>query len=84
MQTTVTGKNQVTIPASLVRQLNIKPGTRLEWHLEENGTIVVKLLPSRGELARQLAGMLRPLLKPGDDPVEDLIQERIREDEAIN
>lgn len=84
METTVTGKNQVTIPARLVRQLNIKPGTRLKWRLEEDGTLVVTPLPSRGELARQLAGVLRPLMKPGDDPVEDLIQDRLREDEEID
>jgi hypothetical protein len=38
--------------------------------------ITVRLLPSRGELARRLMGAGRHLLKPGADPIGDLIRER--------
>ena len=31
MITTLTGKNQITIPAALSAKLKLKPGTRLEW-----------------------------------------------------
>jgi AbrB family looped-hinge helix DNA binding protein len=31
MITTVTGKNQITIPAELAREFDIAPGTRLDW-----------------------------------------------------
>jgi AbrB family looped-hinge helix DNA binding protein len=81
MITTVTGKNQVTIPAELARALNIKAGTRLEWTPEADGVLRVKPLPSRGDLARRLAGIGRPWLKPGDDPIADLIRERVADDE---
>jgi len=81
MITTVTGNNQVTIPAELARRFNIKAGTRLEWTSEADGALLVKPLPSRGELARRLAGIGQPWLKPGDDPIADLIRERVAEDE---
>lgn len=81
MITTVTGKNQVTIPADLARELNIKAGTQLEWTKEENGTLRVKPLPSRGELADRLQGLGKQWLKTGDDPIAQLIEERVREDE---
>lgn len=80
MITTVTGKNQVTIPAELARELNIKAGTQLDWSKDEDGTLRVKPLPSRGELARRLAGMGASWLNPGDDPVADLIRERLADD----
>jgi AbrB family looped-hinge helix DNA binding protein len=31
MITTVTGKNRITIPGELARELDIAPGTRLDW-----------------------------------------------------
>jgi AbrB family looped-hinge helix DNA binding protein len=31
MITTVAGKNQITIPAELARELDISPGTKLDW-----------------------------------------------------
>jgi AbrB family looped-hinge helix DNA binding protein len=76
MVTTVTGKNQITIPAELVRQLDIQPGTRVEWSIGEEGVLIARLLPPRAELARQAAGMGRKWLTEGADPVAELIQER--------
>jgi AbrB family looped-hinge helix DNA binding protein len=81
MITTVTGKNQVTIPAKLARQLDIQPGQRLDWSVEKNGVIKVRVLPSRGELARRIAGMGRDWLESETDPVADLIADRSRSDE---
>ena len=47
MITRVTGKNQVTIPAALARELKITPGTRLEWSRSkgENG-LLIRVKPS--------------------------------------
>lgn len=82
MITTVTGKNQITIPARLANQLNIQPGTRLDWSLGEDGVLLARPLPSRGELARRAAGMGRSWLPEGVDPVAELIQERVNDDIA--
>lgn len=76
MITTVTGKNQITIPAKLARKLGIQPGQRIDWSVGEEGVLTARLLPSRSELARQAAGMGRQWLQDGVDPVADLIEER--------
>lgn len=81
MITTVTGKNQITIPAKLASQLDIQPGTRLDWSLGDDGVLVARPLPGRSELARRAAGMGRSWLPAGADPVADLVNERVREDE---
>jgi AbrB family looped-hinge helix DNA binding protein len=82
MITTVTGKNQITIPAKLASQLDIQPGTRLDWSLGQDGVLIVRPLPSRGELARRAAGMGRSWLPEGVDPVADLVEERLRDEAA--
>lgn len=81
MITTVTGKNQVTIPADLARDLDIRVGTRLEWVKGGGDSAIVRIVPSRAGLARRLAGRGRKYLRPGSDPVRDLIADRVREDE---
>jgi len=81
MTTTVTKSNQVRIPPDIVREFDIHPGTRLEWAKAGEGAIIVKPLPSRGELARQLMGAGRRWLKPGADPVGDLLREREQDDQ---
>ena len=80
MITTVTGKNQVTIPAQLVKALDIQPGTRIDWSMGEDGIILARLLPQRSALARKVAGMGRNWVKQGTDPIADLIRERSQED----
>ena len=76
MITTVTGKNQITIPAKLARKLGIQPGQRIDWSVGEEGVLTARLLPSQSELARQAAGMGRQWLQDGVDPVADLSEER--------
>jgi AbrB family looped-hinge helix DNA binding protein len=82
MITTVTGKNQITIPAELARELDITAGTRLDWSKGGDGIIVAKIIPGRAELARRLAGRGKKYLRPGRDPIRDLIEDRVREDHA--
>ena len=81
MITTVTGKNQITIPAKLANQLGIQPGTRIEWSIGEGEVLIARLLPPRAKLARQAAGMGRKWLPEGVDPISDLIEERKRADQ---
>jgi len=80
MTTTVTESNQVSIPPEIASEFDIYPGTRLEWAKGGEGTILVKPLSSRGELARQLMGAGRALLKKGTDPIGELIRERELDD----
>jgi AbrB family looped-hinge helix DNA binding protein len=80
MTTTVNESNQVSIPPDIAREFDIHPGTRLEWAKAGEGAIIVKPLPGRGELARQLMGAGRHWIKPGSDPIADLIREREKDD----
>jgi bifunctional DNA-binding transcriptional regulator/antitoxin component of YhaV-PrlF toxin-antitoxin module len=81
MTSIVTGKKQVTIPAEVARQVGIERGTRVEWSVRAGRReLVMKVLPSRGELALSVMGIGRKYLKPGDDPIAELIAERIRDD----
>ncbi|MCA9972972.1 MAG: AbrB/MazE/SpoVT family DNA-binding domain-containing protein [Anaerolineales bacterium] len=40
--TTVTGKNQITIPAKLARPLGIQPGTRIVWSIRDDGVLIAR------------------------------------------
>jgi AbrB family looped-hinge helix DNA binding protein len=80
MITTVTGKNQITIPAKVATAAGIQAGTRIDWKLSEDGVLIGEVLPSRQALARKVAGMGRAWLTPGADPVAQLIEERAQAD----
>jgi bifunctional DNA-binding transcriptional regulator/antitoxin component of YhaV-PrlF toxin-antitoxin module len=70
----------ITIPAELARELNISPGTRLDWAKGETGVLIVKIIPNRAELARRLAGRGRRHLREGSNPIRALVKDRVRED----
>ena len=80
LTSTVTGKNQITIPAAIAHRLNIEPGMQLEWEIGEGRAVILRPVMARYELAKRLEGILRDVLVPGDDPVGDLIRERVEED----
>ncbi|HMP72602.1 MAG TPA: AbrB/MazE/SpoVT family DNA-binding domain-containing protein [Kiritimatiellia bacterium] len=84
MATTVTGKNQVTIPAAIASAYGLKPGSMLEWlpgnHPEE---IRCRVLPEPGKLAYTLKGSGRKYLKKGrPHPLKALQQERSSDESA--
>lgn len=81
MQTTVTTKNMITIPAGLFRKMGITPGCRLEWREPEEGSdeVRLKVIPRRAELAKRLLGSGRKW-SPGRDAVQELNDERACED----
>ena len=54
---TVTSKGQTTIPKDIRKRLNLHPGDRLEFVIDEDGRVLV--LPASIDAA-ELAGMLKP------------------------
>lgn len=82
MITTITGKNQVTLPAAIVRLLDLTPGTQLDWAVGPNGTLIATPRPTRARLAAALMGAGRTYLRSGVDPVADLIAERAQDEDA--
>lgn len=80
---TVTGKNQITIPAEVVRAMQLEPGVKIQWQVQNDlQSIVLRKKPNRSELVSKLAGIGRDWLKPGEDPIAELIRERVEDDRA--
>lgn len=79
MITTVTGKNQITIPAAIANRIGLKNGSRIDWQLYEIRCIV---LPEPSFIAASLRGVGKRFLKPGQDPGAALLAERSA-DESI-
>ncbi len=84
VKATITGKNQITIPAAIVRELQLEPGMQLEFEVGEGRAVLVRPVETWAEKVRRLEGILQPYLQPGDDPIGDLIRERIEEDDEID
>lgn len=80
MTTTITGKNQITLPADLVRELDWRPGHQIVWTKADDGSLVGRRKPTRSELAETLAGRGRKYLTTGNDPIAELVADRERED----
>ena len=66
MTTTVTGKNQITIPASLATAYKLKPGSRIEWLPGATpDEIRCRIIPDPATLAATLRGAGRRSLRKG-------------------
>ena len=73
MITTLTGKNQVTVPAEIVKEMQLERGSRFEWTLGERpGVIVIEVKPSKSQLLKRVQEL-------GKSCKRDLIQELIDE-----
>jgi len=82
MITTITGKNQVTVPARLVSLAHLHPGSRLDWELSETGdALIVRVLPDTATVAAQLRGCGCKHRKRGGSAVRNLVNERVQEDQ---
>ena len=81
MITTVTGKNQVTVPAKLAAAEGIEPGTRFAWSFTEREHVLeVRVLKSVSEVAAERRGRgARYRNRPGS-AVDALLREREREE----
>ena len=58
---TLTSKGQTTIPKDVRKRLNLHPGDRLEFVIDEDGQVL--LLPATVDVS-ELAGMLKRPAKP--------------------
>jgi AbrB family looped-hinge helix DNA binding protein len=81
MITTVTGKNQVTIPAEIARKEGLRPGTRLEWRSTERVHVLeVRVLPDPASIAADLRGRGNTNRRLSGSPIDRLVRERENED----
>ncbi|MBE3130094.1 MAG: AbrB/MazE/SpoVT family DNA-binding domain-containing protein [Acidobacteria bacterium] len=81
MITTITGKNQVTVPAEIARKEGLRPGTRLEWRSTEREHVLeVRVLPDPASIAASLRGRGNANRRLSGSPTDRLVQERENED----
>lgn len=82
MITTLTGRNQITIPASLAARFSLKPGSRIEWLPGEAADeIRCRIVPDPARLAEELEGAGRKYLRSGEPhPLDRLAKERVAEE----
>ena len=52
----VSSKNQITIPVEVLREMSLKPGDRVEFHLDKNNRLVIT--PIESEWLRTLDEVL--------------------------
>ncbi len=77
MITTVTGKNQITIPATIANRIGLKSGSRIEWKLSsKSDEIRCIVLPEPSVIAAGLRGAGKRFLKAGANPNTALLAER--------
>lgn len=78
MITTLTGHNQITIPAKLVQRFSLKPGTRIEWsESRAPDEIICRILPDARSLAEGLRGGGKKYLESAaPHPLQTLEEER--------
>jgi len=82
MVTTVTGKNQITLPADVVAELGLEKGVRLEWTVDKaHGHLIGKIQPSRGQLLVRLREIGRKTKRDGLDSAVELARWRAQEDQ---
>jgi bifunctional DNA-binding transcriptional regulator/antitoxin component of YhaV-PrlF toxin-antitoxin module len=83
MQSVVTAKNQVSIPAAIARRHGIRPGYRIEWlETDRSDVLEARVLPDPRAIAEELYGAGRQFLAAGADPVADLVNARLAEDDG--
>ena len=81
MITTMTGKNQVTVPAELARKAGMRPGTRLDWRSTDDALVLeVRVLPDPASIASSLRGLGNSARRLGGSPVDRLVSQRRTED----
>ena len=78
MISTLTGKNQVTVPAELARELSLEPGARLDWTAgAAPNTIHIRILPSKRQVLDRIQELGATI--KNRNLIEELIEERANE-----
>ncbi len=78
MITTLTGKNQITVPAEIARQMGLEPGAKPEWAIgEKPHPILIKVQPRRAQRLARIQELGKSF--EGRDLVAELIADRRQE-----
>lgn len=70
----------MTLPAEIVRALDLAPGTQLDWTIGPDHTLIATPVLNREQRAAALMGAGRMYLRPGSNLMRDLVEERLQGD----
>ncbi len=83
MITTLTGKNQITVPAEITKKLGLAPGARFEWAVGDRpNRITITIKPTRKQMLERIRELGRKAQRPGVDDVAEFVQWREEDDQA--
>jgi len=81
MTTTLTGKNQITVPAEIARKLGLTPGSKLNWTVgNKPNKIIITIKPSRKQLLEEVRAIGRKVKRSGVDEVAEFLKWRDEDD----
>ncbi len=81
MTTTLTGKNQITVPAEITQRLGLTTGARFDWAVgEQPNQIIVTIQPTRKQLLERARTIGRKFQQRGQNAIARLIREREEDD----
>ena len=81
MTTTLTGKNQVTVPDEIAQKLGLQAGAQFDWAVgDQPNRIVINVKPTRKQLLERVRTIGRTFKKEGQDPIGILVREREEDD----
>lgn len=81
MTTTLTGKNQITVPAEITRKLGLAAGAQFDWAVgDQPNRITITIKPTRKQLLQRVRELGRKAKRPGVDEVAEFVKWREEDD----
>ena len=81
MTTTLTGKNQITVPAEITRKLGLTTGARFDWQVSDQpNQIIITIKPTRRQLLERVRELGRNAKRPGMDEIAEFVRWREEDD----
>lgn len=81
MTTTLTGKNQITVPAEITQKLGLMIGAQFDWALgDQANKIVITIKPTRSQMLARVRKIGQKWKQPGKDPIGELMRSRVQDD----
>lgn len=82
MTTTLTGKNQITVPAEITQKLGLRRGAQFDWVVgAQPNKIVITVKPTRKQLLERVRQLGRKAKRSGVDEVAEFIKWREEDDQ---
>lgn len=85
MTTTLTGKNQITVPAEITQKLGLTAGAQFDWAMgDQPNKLTITIKPTRKQLLERVRelGRKAKARRPRGDAVAEFVKWRTADDQA--